>query len=76
VTVMMIDIVGVFPFPNPSFFVYLVMLLIFYIGFTSLSSSITPQEIVWLLNTTFTLFDDIMADLNLEKVRTIGYHNI
>jgi class 3 adenylate cyclase len=44
-----------------------------YIGFTNLSSRISPHELVALLNDLFTIFDDIMDNHNLEKVRTVGY---
>ena len=34
------------------------------VGFTALSSNVTPQELVDILNTIFTQFDDIMEDVS------------
>eukprot|EP00026_Physarum_polycephalum_P000403 Phypoly_transcript_00404.p1 GENE.Phypoly_transcript_00404~~Phypoly_transcript_00404.p1 ORF type:complete len:1606 (+),score=264.32 Phypoly_transcript_00404:80-4897(+) len=42
------------------------------VGFTALSSTISPQELVDILNTIFSMFDDIMEEFQLEKIRTIG----
>lgn len=38
-----------------------------------MSSMISPQELVTLLNKLFTKFDNIMDTHHLEKIRTIGY---
>ncbi|MCD6051074.1 MAG: adenylate/guanylate cyclase [Verrucomicrobia bacterium] len=42
------------------------------VGFTSLSTIISPQEIVFLLNEIFTAFDQTAGQLGLEKIKTIG----
>ena len=42
------------------------------VGFTPLSSSLTAQESVQLLDALFTRFDAEVARLDLEKIRTIG----
>ncbi len=42
------------------------------VGFTNLSTIISPQEIVFLLNEIFTAFDQIASQLGLEKIKTIG----
>ncbi|MCU0425864.1 MAG: hypothetical protein MUF71_09590 [Candidatus Kapabacteria bacterium] len=41
-------------------------------GFTTLSSSIPPEELVGLLDTVFTEFDAISERFGLEKIKTIG----
>ena len=42
------------------------------VGFTSLSSTKTPQELVDVLNEIFTIFDDLAEKYKLEKIKTIG----
>jgi adenylate cyclase len=42
------------------------------VGFTTLSSSLSPQQVVEMLNGVFLLFDDIVAYHGLEKIKTIG----
>ncbi len=42
------------------------------VGFTSLSSIISPEEIVRILNEIFTAFDDLATRHGLEKIKTIG----
>jgi adenylate cyclase len=42
------------------------------VGFTALSSTKTPQELVDVLNEIFTIFDDLAEKYNLEKIKTIG----
>ena len=42
------------------------------VEFTRLSSSMTPQELVGVLNEVFTVFDGLVDDYGLEKVKTIG----
>ena len=42
------------------------------VGFTELSSSLRPAELVRLLNDNFTEFDRLVADHGLEKIKTIG----
>ncbi|MGI9409035.1 MAG: adenylate/guanylate cyclase domain-containing protein, partial [Hyphomicrobiaceae bacterium] len=42
------------------------------VGFTELSSSLRPAELVRLLNDIFTEFDRLVADHGLEKIKTIG----
>jgi class 3 adenylate cyclase/HAMP domain-containing protein len=41
-------------------------------NFTPLSASISAKELVELLNTIFTEFDQVMEDRGLEKIKTIG----
>ena len=42
------------------------------VGFTELSSSMRPDELVAVLNEVFTVFDDLVEEHRLEKVKTIG----
>jgi guanylate cyclase len=42
------------------------------VGFTPLSASLTPNEVVTLLNGLFTVFDRLVDDCGLEKIKTIG----
>jgi adenylate cyclase len=42
------------------------------VGFTNLSTIVSPQEIVFLLNEIFTAFDHIASQHGLEKIKTIG----
>ena len=42
------------------------------VGFTELSSAMQPDELVAVLNDTFTVFDDLVDEHGLEKVKTIG----
>jgi class 3 adenylate cyclase len=42
------------------------------VGFTKMSSKITPTELVKLLNDLFTRFDTRAESLGLEKIKTIG----
>jgi class 3 adenylate cyclase len=42
------------------------------VGFTELSSTMQPDELVAVLNDTFTAFDDLVDEHGLEKVKTIG----
>lgn len=42
------------------------------VGFTNLSTIVSPQEIVFLLNEIFSSFDQIARELGLEKIKTIG----
>jgi guanylate cyclase len=42
------------------------------VGFTPLSASLTPKEVVTLLNSLFTAFDRLVDDSGLEKIKTIG----
>jgi guanylate cyclase len=41
-------------------------------GFTPLTSSMTPDDIVLLLNEVFSAFDHLAAEHGLEKIKTIG----
>jgi class 3 adenylate cyclase len=41
-------------------------------GFTAMSSTMTPQEVVTTLNSIFTGFDDIVVHYGAEKIKTIG----
>lgn len=42
------------------------------VEFTRLSASMTPQELVGVLNEVFTVFDGLVDQYGLEKVKTIG----
>ncbi len=42
------------------------------VGFTGLSASMSPEEVVKLLNEIFSIFDQIVERQGLEKIRTIG----
>jgi class 3 adenylate cyclase len=42
------------------------------VGFTTLSASIAPEELVGLLDTIFSMFDTISEECGLEKIKTIG----
>jgi guanylate cyclase len=42
------------------------------VGFTPLSASLTPNEVVTLLNGVFTAFDRLVDGCGLEKIKTIG----
>ena len=42
------------------------------VGFTSLSSSAPPKQLVYLLDTIFTKADEIVESFGLEKIKTIG----
>jgi guanylate cyclase len=41
-------------------------------GFTELSSRLTPAEIVTMLNEVFSVFDELVDEFGLEKIKTIG----
>lgn len=42
------------------------------VGFTSLSATMTPHELVKLLDEVFSQFDDLTEKYELEKIKTIG----
>jgi class 3 adenylate cyclase len=42
------------------------------VGFTALSSSLSPTELVGMLNKLFARFDRIVSSAGLEKIKTIG----
>jgi adenylate cyclase len=42
------------------------------VDFTPLSAEMSAEEVVTLLNQVFSAFDDIVADMGLEKIKTIG----
>jgi class 3 adenylate cyclase len=42
------------------------------VGFTVLSASMTPSELLGVLNEVFTAFDELVERAGLEKVKTIG----
>jgi adenylate cyclase len=42
------------------------------VGFTMMSASLSPGELVSLLNEVFTSFDGFVAELGLEKIKTVG----
>jgi guanylate cyclase len=41
-------------------------------GFTPMSAGMSPPELVGMLNTVFTTFDGFVAELGLEKIKTVG----
>jgi class 3 adenylate cyclase len=41
-------------------------------GFTTLASELSPSEIVTLLNEVFSVFDELVDEFGLEKIKTIG----
>jgi class 3 adenylate cyclase len=42
------------------------------VGFTPMSATMTPPQLVGLLNRVFTVFDGFVAELGLEKIKTVG----
>lgn len=42
------------------------------VGFTPMSASMSPSELVGLLNSVFSTFDGLVRDLGLEKIKTVG----
>ena len=42
------------------------------VGFTPMSATMTPAELVGLLDELFTSFDGFVAELDLEKIKTVG----
>ena len=42
------------------------------VGFTPLAADLEPRELVDMLSGLFSAFDDLVADLGLEKIKTIG----
>jgi class 3 adenylate cyclase len=42
------------------------------VGFTKISSRVSPEQLVLLLNELFTVFDDLAERNGLEKIKTIG----
>ena len=42
------------------------------VGFTKLSSQISPDTLLYLLNHIFSAFDKMVFDFQLEKIKTIG----
>lgn len=42
------------------------------VGFTPLSETLTPQEVVEWLNSVYSVFDGLVQRLGVEKIRTIG----
>jgi class 3 adenylate cyclase len=42
------------------------------VGFTELSQTLSPAELVTMLNRIFTAFDDLAEKLGIEKIKTIG----
>ncbi|MBI3746408.1 MAG: adenylate/guanylate cyclase domain-containing protein [Chloroflexi bacterium] len=42
------------------------------VGFTEMSSRMAPEELVLVLNEVFTVFDELVDQFGLEKVKTIG----
>jgi guanylate cyclase len=42
------------------------------VGFTPMSAKMSPPELIGLLNEFFSTFDDIVLELGLEKIKTVG----
>ena len=42
------------------------------VGFTPMSAGMSPPELVGLLNSVFTKFDEFVEELGLEKIKTVG----
>ena len=42
------------------------------VDFTPMSAAMSPPELVGLLNSVFTKFDEFVEDLGLEKIKTVG----
>jgi len=42
------------------------------VGFTPMSAGMSPPQLVGLLNNVFSTFDGMVADLGLEKIKTVG----
>lgn len=42
------------------------------VGFTEFATKVSPEEMVTMLNSVFTAFDDLSGEHNLEKIKTIG----
>lgn len=42
------------------------------VGFTPMSAEMTPPQLVGLLNAVFSTFDGFVAELGLEKIKTVG----
>jgi adenylate cyclase len=42
------------------------------VGFTPMSATMSPTELVGLLNSVFSIFDGFVAELGLEKIKTVG----
>jgi adenylate cyclase len=42
------------------------------VGFTPMSAGMSPPQLVGLLNSVFTKFDEFVAELGLEKIKTVG----
>jgi guanylate cyclase len=42
------------------------------VGFTPMSAAMTPAQTVQLLNEVFSVFDDMVDDRGLEKIKTVG----
>ena len=42
------------------------------VGFTSMSSKITPRELIFILNTIFSEWDSLCEKHHLEKIKTVG----
>ncbi len=42
------------------------------VGFTPMSADMTPPQLVGLLNSVFTKFDEFVEELGLEKIKTVG----
>ena len=42
------------------------------VGFTPMSADMSPPQLVGLLNAVFSIFDGLVAELGLEKIKTVG----
>ena len=57
---------------TPKYYESVTVLFSDFSGFTRISEQMTPQELVDELNTCFRVFDDIVDQYGLEKIKTIG----
>ena len=42
------------------------------VGFTDFAAQASPEELIAMLNSIFTVFDELSGERNLEKIKTIG----
>ena len=57
---------------KPKFFESATVLFTDFVGFTKISSTLEPEDLVNELDECFSLFDSIIEEFRIEKVKTIG----